>query len=252
MENVTLSTGRALPRPGRVVRLPGVYAPQTDSYFLASAMRREGIGPGMDVLDLCTGTGALALRAALLGARTTAVDISRRAVATARLNASIAGLPVAVHRSDLLSAVRGRRFDAVVSNPPYVPSPRPSLPRRGTERAWDAGLDGRALVDRICDAAPDALKPGGLLLMVHSALSDPEASLRRLERRRPERVDQRSSLHPVRPGAARKTGLAPRTRSAARGPEHRGVGDRPCAEELIRRGRRDPKRPNRTRSAPAW
>ncbi|WEH38276.1 methyltransferase [Streptomyces sp. NBC_01218] len=182
MENVTLSTGRALPRPGRVVRLPGVYAPQTDSYFLASAMRREGIGPGMDVLDLCTGTGALALRAALLGARTTAVDISRRAVATARLNASIAGLPVAVHRSDLLSAVRGRRFDAVVSNPPYVPSPRPSLPRRGTERAWDAGLDGRALVDRICDAAPDALKPGGLLLMVHSALSDPEASLRRLER----------------------------------------------------------------------
>lgn len=182
MGSTALRTSEILPRTGRVVRLPGVYAPQTDSYFLAAAMRRECIGPGMDVLDLCTGTGALALRAARLGARVSAVDISRRAVATARLNASLAGLPVSVHRGDLLAAVDGRRFDAVVSNPPYVPSPRPSLPRRGAQRAWDAGPDGRALLDRICDAAPAALRPGGLLLMVHSALSDPEESVRRLER----------------------------------------------------------------------
>ncbi|WP_299531377.1 HemK2/MTQ2 family protein methyltransferase [uncultured Streptomyces sp.] len=182
MSSVTVGRGEAPLRPGRIVRLPGVYAPQADSYFLAGALRREGIGPGMDVLDLCTGTGALALRAARLGARVTAVDISRRAVATARLNASLAGLRVSVHRGDLLAALPGRRFDAVISNPPYVPVPRAALPRHGAERAWDAGRDGRALLDRICDTAPDALRSGGLLLMVHSALSRPEETVRRLER----------------------------------------------------------------------
>ncbi|WP_326608730.1 50S ribosomal protein L11 methyltransferase [Streptomyces sp. NBC_01799] len=48
----------------------------------------------MDVLDLCTGSGVLALQAARLGAQVTAVDISRRAVISARSNASLAGLPV--------------------------------------------------------------------------------------------------------------------------------------------------------------
>ncbi|MGW6467322.1 methyltransferase, partial [Streptomyces rubiginosohelvolus] len=57
----------AAQRPGRVVRLPGVYRPQTDTLLLALAMRREGIGPGTDLLDLCTGSGALALHAARLG-----------------------------------------------------------------------------------------------------------------------------------------------------------------------------------------
>ncbi len=118
-------------RPGRVVRLPGVYRPQTDTLLLALAMRREGIGPGTDLLDLCTGTGALALHAARLGARVTAVDISRRAVASARLNTALARLPVTVRRGDLLRALPGRTFDAVVSNPPYVPAPDPTAPRHG-------------------------------------------------------------------------------------------------------------------------
>ncbi|MFD6425277.1 HemK2/MTQ2 family protein methyltransferase [Streptomyces sp. NPDC060198] len=165
----------------RFVRFPGVYAPQADSFFLAAAMRREGVGAGMDVLDLCTGTGALALQAARLGARVTAVDISRRAVATARTNALFARLPLSVHHSDLLDALPGRRFDVVVSNPPYVPALCATPPRRGARRAWDAGPDGRALIDRICDAAPLVLRPGGLLLMVHSALSDPDKSVRRIE-----------------------------------------------------------------------
>ncbi|MFD3654911.1 HemK2/MTQ2 family protein methyltransferase [Streptomyces sp. NPDC058620] len=170
------------PWPGRLVRLPGVYSPQADSLLLAAAMRREGIGPGMEVLDLCTGSGLLALHAARLGARVTAVDISRRAVASARLNAALTRLPVSVHRGDLLSGVRGRSFDAVVSNPPYVPAPSLSPPRRGARRAWDAGLDGRIVVDRICDEAPAALRRGGLMLIVHSALSGPGETVRRLTR----------------------------------------------------------------------
>lgn len=99
----------AASRPGRVVRLPGVYRPQTDTLLLALAMRREGIGPGTDLLDLCTGTGALALHAARLGARVTAVDISRRAVASARLNTALARLPVTVRRETCSGPCRAAR-----------------------------------------------------------------------------------------------------------------------------------------------
>ncbi|MFF1901689.1 HemK2/MTQ2 family protein methyltransferase [Streptomyces sp. NPDC058206] len=159
--------------------MPRVYRPQADSSLLAAAMRREGIGPGMDVLDLCTGSGVLALQAARLGAQVTAVDISRRAVISARLNASLAGLLVSVRRGDLFSAVPERRFDVLVSNPPYVPAPDPKPPRWGARRAWDAG---RALLDRICDSAPAALRPGGLLLLVHSELNGPHETVRRLAR----------------------------------------------------------------------
>ncbi|WP_405482842.1 HemK2/MTQ2 family protein methyltransferase [Streptomyces anulatus] len=170
----------AAPHPGRVVRLPGVYRPQTDTLLLALAMRREGIGPGTDLLDLCTGSGALALHAARLGARVTAVDISRRAVASARLNTALARLPVTVRRGDLLRTLPGRTFDAVVSNPPYVPAPGLSVPRYGPGRSWDAGPDGREILDRICDDTFAALRPGGLLLLVQSGLSRPEETVGRL------------------------------------------------------------------------
>ncbi|MGW4306010.1 HemK2/MTQ2 family protein methyltransferase [Streptomyces californicus] len=168
------------PGQGRFVRFPGVYRPQTDTLLLALAMRREGIGAGTDLLDLCTGTGALALHAARLGARVTAVDISRRAVASARLNTAFARLPVTVCRGDLLRALPGRTFDAVVSNPPYVPAPCLSLPRHRAGRSWDAGPDGRMILDRICDDAFTALRPGGLLLLVQSGLSRPEETVARL------------------------------------------------------------------------
>ncbi|MYT25458.1 methyltransferase, partial [Streptomyces sp. SID7760] len=51
---------------------------------------------------------------------------------------------------------------------------------RGPERAWDAGPDGRAVIDRLCAGAPRLLRPGGVLLMVHSGMCDPEETLRRL------------------------------------------------------------------------
>jgi release factor glutamine methyltransferase len=164
----------------RVITLPGVYAPQSDSLLLAEALRREGVTSDMDVLDLCAGSGALGLYAARLGARVTAVDVGKRAVLTARLNAFLARQPITVHRGDLVAPLPDQSFDVVISNPPYVPAPATRPPRRGAARAWDAGQDGRALLDRICDSVPDVLRPHGVLLIVHSGLSLPEATLRRL------------------------------------------------------------------------
>ncbi|MGW7365751.1 HemK2/MTQ2 family protein methyltransferase [Streptomyces sp. NPDC054841] len=163
-----------------LIALPGVYTPQTDTALLAGALDREALPPRAQVLDVGTGTGALALAAAMRGAQVTAVDISRPAVWTARLNALLARTPVRVLHGDLTTPVADRTFDLVVTNPPYVPSPAATPPRHGAARAWDAGRDGRWILDRICREVPRLLRPGGVLLVVHSVLSGEGRTLARL------------------------------------------------------------------------
>lgn len=165
----------------RIFTLPGVFQPRSDTWLLAEMLREQTLPPRASVLDLCTGSGALAVCAALRGARdVTAVDVSRRAVWTARLNARRNGVSVRALRGDLFEPVAGRRFDAIVSNPPYVPAWTDELPSRGARRAWDAGADGRALLDRVCARAPEHLRPGGFLLLVQSSVCDAERTLSQL------------------------------------------------------------------------
>jgi release factor glutamine methyltransferase len=165
----------------RLVALPGVFTPISDTWLLARAVSAETLPAGARVLDLCTGSGALALTAALRGVRdVTAVDVSRRSVLSVRLNARLNGVRVRARRSDLFSSLAGERYDLIVANPPYVPGERDELPRRGRARAWDAGRDGRALLDRLCAEAPVHLRDGGRLLVVHSSLLGLDATLQAL------------------------------------------------------------------------
>jgi release factor glutamine methyltransferase len=165
----------------RLVVPPGVFRPPSDAWLLADALRAQTLPPRASVLDLCTGSGMLAVAAALRGAReVTAVDLSRRALLATRFNARLNGVRVRTVRGDLFGALRGARFDAIVSNPPYVPGLLEELPRAGLSRAWEAGHDGRALLDRICTEAPAHLRPGGFVLLVHSSLCGTEATLEAL------------------------------------------------------------------------
>jgi release factor glutamine methyltransferase len=164
----------------RIVTLPGVFTPISDSWLLAEVLSRQRLGPGGRVLDLCTGSGVLAITAASRGAATTAVDVSRRALLSVRLNARLNGVRVRVARGDLFVPVAGERFDCIVSNPPYVPSTTDALPTTGASRAWEAGSDGRALLDRIIDDAAAHLRPDGALLVTQSTLIGAERTLERM------------------------------------------------------------------------
>jgi len=83
-------------------------------------------------------------------------------------------------RGSLLDAVPGRRFDVIVSNPPYLPAEDDVVPARGAARHTEAGSSGRILLDRLIDAAPAHLSPGGVLLVTHSSVNGEAATLERM------------------------------------------------------------------------
>lgn len=124
------------------------------------------------VLDLCTGSGCLAILAALVfpRARIDAVDLSAGALALARRNVAThrLGDRIALHRGDLFAPVAGERYDLIITNPPYVDADGmahlPPEYRHEPRLALAAGDDGLDLVHRILDRAPRHLRKGGGLL----------------------------------------------------------------------------------------
>lgn len=163
-----------------------VYQPQEDSRLLADTMAATGLVPGNRVADLCTGSGVLAVEAARLGAGSvTAFDLSSAAVECTRGNAAQAGVVIDVRRESFDSAAEHGPFDLVVCNPPYVPCPvdpsvAPVPTHVGPALAYDAGPDGRLVLDPLCAAAPDLLGDGGTLLLIQSELCGIDHSLRLL------------------------------------------------------------------------
>lgn len=129
----------------------------------------EGVS---SVLDLCTGSGALAVLAALAfpNAEVCAVDISAGALDVARKNVAMHGLEnrVTLFEGDLFAPLAGRRFDLIVTNPPYVDAEAmaglPPEYRAEPALALAGGPDGLDVVRRILAEAPNHLATGGGLL----------------------------------------------------------------------------------------
>ena len=125
-----------------------------------------------DVLDLCTGSGCLAILASrsFPNARIDAVDISKDALDVAARNIADYSLEqrVALHRGDLFKPLGAKRYDLIISNPPYVDAEgMAELPRECRAEpslAFDGGADGLTIVRRILDEARQHLTPEGGLL----------------------------------------------------------------------------------------
>ena len=165
---------------------PAVLIPRSETELLveavllwARAAMNAHPGQPMRIVDVGTGSGAIAIALAkhLPGAEITALDLSLEALAMARANADRLGLGTRVRflPSDLLQAVKAHSsealpFDAVVSNPPYVPatdagSLQPEVRDFEPHGALFAGADGLDIYCRLIPEAAAALRPGGLLAM---------------------------------------------------------------------------------------
>jgi len=159
-------------RPFRVS--PDVLIPRPDTELLVElALARTPPDQAMDVLDLGTGSGCIAITLALERplARVTAVDRSAAALAIAQRNADTLHARVEFLTSDWFDALAGRRFDLVVSNPPYIATADSHL-ARGDVRfeplsALAAGQDGLDDLRRLTRGACAHLRPGGTLLLEH-------------------------------------------------------------------------------------
>jgi len=146
------------------------------SYF--AELLREGFSPWVEdvdrvtnALDLCTGSGCLAILMAhtFPNAQIDAIDISSAALAVAKRNIADYGLGGIVQpiESDLFEAVAGKRYDLILSNPPYVTAAAmAALPmeyRHEPALALAAGEDGLDVVRRLLAKAAEHLNPGGFI-----------------------------------------------------------------------------------------
>lgn len=140
----------------------------------------EGLSPWVQdaqavdsVLDMCTGSGCLAILSALTFpyAQVDAVDVSPDALEVARRNVDDYGLGdrLALHQSDLFDSLPERQYDVIVCNPPYVNSGSmdvlPQEYRHEPHLALAGGADGMDLVRRILQAAPRYLSENGVLVL---------------------------------------------------------------------------------------
>jgi methylase of polypeptide subunit release factors len=145
----------AAARPGRPLPADHVLGVGMASMTLADATVRRPVGTA---LDLGTGCGVQALHLSEHAGTVTATDLSERALRFAATTASLNGLSWELLSGDMLAPVAGRRFDQVVSNPPFVVGPGVT-----THTYRDSGRPGDGVCAELAAAAPGLLTPGGTL-----------------------------------------------------------------------------------------
>lgn len=167
-------TGRAAFGPADLQVGPGVFVPRPETEAVLEWALAQDLPPNPVILDLCTGSGALAVALAISipGARVTAVDDDPSALDYARRNT--AGTTVRVLAGDvadpaLLSELDGA-VDMIVANPPYIPEGtelEPEVAHHDPAHALYGGADGMSVIRPIARRAARWLVPGGLLAIEH-------------------------------------------------------------------------------------
>jgi release factor glutamine methyltransferase len=155
---------------------PAVLVPRPETELLVARVLELVTAPAASIADLGTGSGAIAIALSherpdwrILG-----TDVSPEALAVARDNgARLADGRVEWAQGDWLAAIEGRRFDALVSNPPYIAADDPVLTQDGLRHeprgALTPGDDGTGALATLINGAPGHLRPGGWLVVEHGA-----------------------------------------------------------------------------------
>ncbi len=150
---------------------PSVLIPRPDTEILVErAINQLENVPSPVVVDMCTGSGAIAVSVAkyLPSSRVTALDISENALATARENAFRNQVDVSFELHDVLTPYKGLMADAVLSNPPYIPTEdveglEVNVSCYEPHLALDGGADGLVFYRAITKNVSSCLKRGGML-----------------------------------------------------------------------------------------
>ncbi|MBM4190177.1 MAG: peptide chain release factor N(5)-glutamine methyltransferase [Betaproteobacteria bacterium] len=158
---------------GRAFKVsPAVLIPRPETEHLVEAALQR-MPADASVLDLCTGSGCVAITLKLErpDCTVTATDLSHDALASAQTNATALHAAVRFHHGDLFAPLAGQRFDVIVSNPPYIAATDAHL-NQGDVRfeprlALISGPEGLDLIHRLVSAAADHLNPDGWLLFEH-------------------------------------------------------------------------------------
>jgi release factor glutamine methyltransferase len=154
---------------------PDVLIPRPETeHLVEKAIELANLHPVPRIVDVCTGSGAIAIALArtVPSASITATDLSHAALTIAHENAQYNSLEPRIRffQGDLLEPVIGERFDLVVANPPYVPTierESMSVEVRDHEPALSlfAGVDGLDIYRRLISAAPEVLVCGGFIVL---------------------------------------------------------------------------------------
>lgn len=167
-------TGTAAFGPVTLQVGPGVFIPRPETEAMLEWVTAQRLAARPVIVDLCTGSGALAVALARHrpAARVLAVDDSEAALAYARRNAE--GTAVELVRADVtepgLLAELDRRVDLVVANPPYIPDDidlEPEVAQHDPPHAVFGGADGMAVIAAVIRLAGRWLRPGGLFAVEH-------------------------------------------------------------------------------------
>ena len=148
-----------------------VLIPRQDTETLVETVLDREKDPAISILDLCTGSGCIAVSIKKLGgySHVAASDLSDKAIGLAMRNASINDTEIRLIKSDLFKDIDGR-FDVIVSNPPYIPAEEietlsPEVRDHDPRMALDGGEDGLDIYRRIVSECGDVLNAGGRLYM---------------------------------------------------------------------------------------
>lgn len=154
----------------RIKLTPDVLIPRFETELLADTAARF-IKPGGSVLDLCTGSGCIAVSLQKkTGCKMTAADISEKAIETAKKNAELNSASVEFIVSDMFDNLKGRKFDVIISNPPYIKSGDIEKLEKEVKdyepvSALDGGEDGLKYYKIIAGSAPQYLNDGGRIFI---------------------------------------------------------------------------------------
>ncbi|MCD6227527.1 methyltransferase [Candidatus Micrarchaeota archaeon] len=160
-----------------------VYPPREDTFLMLKAIDKlkNKIMGNEKIIDMCCGTGILGIYASQYVKSVTFVDIYKNAIECAIENANLFNTTGKFIQSDLFDKInRNVKFDIILFNPPYLPTDEDTKINGPFNINLDGGPDGRRVIDKFLEQAPQYLSEKGKILMLDSSLDNTEKTIDKL------------------------------------------------------------------------